>query len=57
MPVTVLKKKHTLKGKNITMKLKNRYKDFKLPSLRGDFSYARLSTNKKTEDTPLDDLR
>lgn len=35
----------------------NQYKDFKLPSLRGDFSYARLSTNKKTEDKPLEDLR
>ena len=34
-----------------------RFKDFKLPSPRGDFSYARLANNKKTEDLSIDELK
>ena len=46
MPATVLRKKHSLKGKNSTMALMKRYKNFKLPSPIGDFRYACLAANK-----------
>ena len=57
MPATVLRKKHSLKGKNSTMALMKRYRDFKLPTPRGDFSFARLAANKKTEDLSMDELK
>ena len=56
MHATVLQKKHSLKGRYSTMALMKRYKNFKLSSPRGDFSYARLAANKKTNELSMDEL-
>ena len=55
MPVTILKRKHTLVGKSAGMDLLKKFKEFVLP--RGDFSYARMASTKKTEDLSLSDLK
>ena len=55
MPVTVLKKKHSLVGKSAGVTLMKRFKEFAVP--RGEFTYAKVASNKKTEDMALADLK
>ena len=51
------KQQHSLKGKNGTMAMMKRFKDLNLPSPRKDFSHARLTHKKKTEDLSTYELK
>ena len=45
MPVTVLKKKHSLVGKSAGVTLMKRFKELAVP--RGEFTYAKVASNKR----------
>ena len=55
MPETVLKNGHSLKGKNVTLELIKAYRAFGI--LYSGFNYARMTTDTKSEEMSLAELR
>ncbi|XP_062568476.1 uncharacterized protein LOC134230659 [Saccostrea cucullata] len=54
MPPTILKRRHDLRNKNVTLKLMKKFKDLKVSQR---MEYARFKSNERIEEMSVEDLR